>query len=88
MYHQTCVYLITWASCVSITVCGVPEGSGEGVCTVEGSTCPNDKCCREEKCKEEGLQLRCCNDPERDTDQLNTECSNCPKCSKETPLSY
>ena len=59
------------------------EGSGE-VCNVEGSTCPNDKCCRDTECgkNKDSEGLKCCNDPTRDPERSNPECANCPKCSK------
>ena len=53
------------------------EGSGD-VCNVDGSTCPDEKCCREDICKTDGHGLICCNDP----DDNPVECANCPKCSK------
>lgn len=57
------------------------EGSGD-VCNVDGSTCPNDKCCRQSKCTTEAPELKCCDDPSKDPDRSNPECSNCPLCSK------
>ena len=58
-----------------------PEGSGD-VCNVDGPTCPNDKCCRESNCLKDSPELKCCNDPSKDPDRSNPECSNCPKCGK------
>ena len=56
---------------------GEYEASGD-VCNVDGSTCPENKCCRDEICKQDGHGLICCNDP----DDNPVECANCPKCSK------
>ena len=60
------------------------EGSGE-VCNVEGSTCPDDKCCRDELCgKEKDSEgLKCCDNPTIDPDRSNPQCANCPKCGTE-----
>ena len=52
------------------------EGSGD-VCNVEGSSCPEGKCCRPDKCKKEASELKCCDDPNSE----NT-CSPCPTCGK------
>ena len=52
------------------------EGSGD-VCNVDGSTCPEDKCCREAACQKDGGELTCCPDPSSDP-----TCANCPKCGK------
>ena len=54
---------------------GDVAGSGE-VCNVEGSTCPEYTCCREEICKQDGHGLKCCKSPEEDP----TNCANCPEC--------
>ena len=59
------------------------EGSSE-VCNVEGSTCPSNKCCRDEICgKEKDSEgLKCCGNPTIDPDRSNPQCANCPKCSE------
>ena len=53
------------------------EGSGE-VCDVEGSTCPEDKCCRKEICEKGGSGLICCENP----DEKPVECAKCPMCGE------
>ena len=68
------------------------EGSGDvgnkgkeygDVCNVDGSTCPDDKCCREAECTKDGGELTCCEDPSSDP-----TCANCPKCGKSGWMSY
>ena len=57
------------------------DGSGDAsneVCNFEGSTCPEDICCRQELCDKEGNGVSCCEDP--DTDPVG--CANCPKCGE------
>ena len=59
------------------------DGSGDDsndVCNFEGSTCPENICCRQELCDKEGNGVRCCEDP--DTDPVG--CANCPKCGELT----
>ena len=59
------------------------DGSGDvsnDVCNYEGSTCPENICCRQELCDKEGNGIRCCEDP--DTDPVG--CANCPKCGELT----
>lgn len=51
-----------------------PEGSGD-VCQVDGSTCPDEKCCRSETCLKEAPSLQCCDDPSSEN-----SCSPCPTC--------
>ena len=58
-----------------------PAGSGD-VCNVDGSTCPQNKCCRDTKCETDAPELKCCDDPTIEPDKSNPECSNCPKCGK------
>ena len=53
------------------------EGSGE-VCDVEGSTCPENTCCRTELCKKDGNGLQCCKNP----DENPVECAKCPMCGE------
>ena len=57
------------------------EGSGDDsddVCNSEGSTCPDETCCRQEQCDKEGNGVRCCADPNEDP----VGCANCPKCGE------
>ena len=63
MYHwrRTLLFLCVMVS-VHCSRATDKEGSGE-VCNVEGSTCPEDKCCRDAECgKDKDTEgLKCCN---------------------------
>ena len=52
------------------------EGSGD-VCSVEGSTCPEKKCCRPEKCLKDSPNIKCCDEPSSESN-----CSPCKTCGK------
>ena len=53
------------------------EGSGE-VCNVQGSTCPEDNCCRKEICEKHGKGILCCENPHDNS----VECATCPMCGE------
>ena len=57
------------------------EGSGD-VCNVDGSTCPEDKCCRQDACEKGGGESHCCTDPSSDP-----SCANCPTCGMNCSIS-
>ena len=93
--------LMVWIACLQmvvniITADSAIEGSGE-VCDVEGSTCPEDKCCSDAVCAQEGENYNCCDDPKHpdmdfsqwvvSEEGQRMKCANCPKCSKDTKYS-
>ena len=93
MYLLPVFMLITMVAVVSSETTVEPEGSGDpdgsgdpvgsgDVCNVDGSTCPSDKCCRQDVCTNEGGELRCCKDPTIEPDKSDPTCSNCPKCGR------
>ena len=61
---------------------GGDEGSGD-VCNVDGSTCPENKCCRDKACEKDGGELHCCTDPSSDP-----SCANCPTCGKNCSIFF
>ena len=81
MKLQAILYLICSTDLIIAQNAEDNEGSGE-VCNAEGSTCPDDKCCRPSKCERDVPTLKCCNDPTKEPDSSNPECSNCPLCGK------
>ena len=76
MYVQTLLYLSVLAVCIATNNAEEIEGSGD-VCNVDGSTCPDDKCCRQSKCDADSPELHCCESGDSDP-----TCANCPTCSK------
>ena len=89
MYCGVIVILLFAALSVSaVDVEDFQEGSGDICNYEEGSTCPSNRCCREEICQHTNLDgsgngldgsgngFKCCDSPEENP----LECANCPKC--------
>lgn len=56
-----------------------PEPEASGDCDFEGSTCPEDKCCRQDRCNYENNAKICC-EKTSEGGLSDSECSRCDKC--------